>query len=41
MQFDNETPETVSITASAAGVEVLVAMFLDRDAGRPTRPEDS
>jgi hypothetical protein len=32
MEFEVDWPETVAITASAAGVEVLVAMFLDRDA---------
>jgi hypothetical protein len=30
MQFEFEAPETVAITAPAAGVDVLVAMFLDR-----------
>jgi hypothetical protein len=39
MQFEFEGPETVSITASAAGVDVLVAMFLDREASGP-RAED-
>jgi hypothetical protein len=39
MEFEFDSPETVAITASAAGVEVLVAMFLDRDAtGRSPRP---
>jgi hypothetical protein len=41
MQFKFDAPETVSITASAAGVDVLVAMFLDREASRPMRPESS
>lgn len=32
MEFEVESPETAAITASAAGVEALAAMFLDRDA---------
>ena|ERR1700694_839833 len=30
MEFQFDAPETVVITAPAAGVDVLVAMFLDR-----------
>ncbi len=40
MQFKFDSPETVAITASADGVDVLVAMFLDRNASA-LRPETS
>ncbi len=41
MQFDFEAPGTVSITAAAAGIDVLVAMFLNRDRAGAARTRTS
>ncbi len=38
MQFKFDAPEVVAITASAEGVNVLEAMFLDRETPGPTTP---
>ena len=39
MVFKFDSPEAVTITASEAGVEVLVAMFLDRQSSGIKRPQ--